>query len=629
VQRAMSEAIVDAETRKPALATAVAALGVVFGDIGTSPLYAFEQSIGAAGPYRPAAVLGVVSLIFWSLALSVTLKYVVVMMRADNDGEGGILALFALAQRNLHQIGRWPRIVVSLALAGTALFFCDALITPAISVLSAVEGLKLVDPDFSRAVIPVTLLVLVALYGIQRRGTARVGGWFGPIMVVWFVALAVSGGCAISSHPAVLVAVNPRYAVWVLLHSPGLSLAIIGAVFLSMTGGEALYADMGHFGKAPVRIGWFALVWPALLLNYFGQGALLLKAGGAVSRPMYALVGPTLLPFMLALATAATVIASQAVISGAFSVAKQAVQLDMLPRIRVLQTSALEQGQIYVPVVNALQFVAVIAFVLGFGSSDALGGAYGAAVVGTMFITTILGSFVAATQWGWPMWRVALLFSLLLGMDLVFVLGNSTKVESGGWVPLALAALVFTIFSIWRSGRLDLRHALAQMAVPLARLAEVVDEAGRVPGTGVYLASHPGFVPSALIRNLEHNKVLHERCLILNFEILRTPRFARADRVRIKELLPGIYQVTAFFGFMETPDMREALRACRSRGLRVYLEDCSFFIGAHVVVARPRPGWQGLKRRIFARMQRRSASSAEFFRMPAKDVMILNTVVEI
>jgi len=630
MQRAMNHAIVDEETRRrPAAAIAVAALGVVFGDIGTSPLYAFEQSLDAAGPYRPAAVLGIASLMFWSLALSVTLKYVVVMMRADNEGEGGILALFALAQRGMHQIGLWPRIVVTLALAGTALFFCDALITPAISVLSAVEGLKLVDPDFSSAVIPVTVIVLVALYGIQRRGTARVGGWFGPIMIVWFLALAVSGALAIIPNPAVLVAINPRYAVWLLLHSQGLALAIIGAVFLSITGGEALYADMGHFGKSPVRIAWFALVWPALLLNYFGQGALLLKAGGPVSRPMYALFGPTLLPFMLALATAATVIASQAVISGAFSVAKQAVQLDMLPRIRVLQTSALEQGQIYVPVVNAVQFVAVIAFVLGFGSSDALGGAYGAAVVGTMFITTILGSFVAATQWGWPKWRVGLLFGLLLGMDLVFILGNATKVPQGGWVPLVLAGIVFTIFSIWRSGRLDLRHALAQMAVPLLKLPQVVDDAGRVAGTGVYLASHPGFIPSALIRNLEHNKVLHERCLILNFEILRSPRLARADRVRIKELMPGIYQVTAFFGFMETPDMREALRACRTRGLRVFLEDCSFFIGAHVVVARPRPGWQGLKRRVFARMQRRSASSAEFFRMPAKDVMILNTVVEI
>ncbi len=621
--------VVGAEEAKPARAAVVAALGVVYGDIGTSPLYAFQQSLDAAGSHRPAVILGVVSLIFWSLALSVTLKYVIVMMRADNDGEGGILALFALAQRSLTQFGAWPKIAVSLALAGTALFFCDALITPAISVLSAVEGLELVDPDFSHAVIPITLVILVALYGIQRRGTARVGRAFGPIMVVWFAVLGVSGALAILARPGVLVAVDPRYAVALLWRNPGLALAIIGAVFLAITGGEALYADMGHFGKAPVRRAWFGLVWPALVLNYFGQGALLLGASGAVTRPMYALVGPTLLPFMLALATAATVIASQAVISGTFSVARQAVQLDMLPRMRILQTSALEQGQIYVPVVNTLQLVAVIGFVLGFGSSDALGGAYGAAVVGTMFITTILGAFVASTQWGWPKWCVAGLFGILLTMDLVFVLGNLTKVEAGGWVPLTLAMIVFTIFSIWRNGRIDLRHALGQLAVPLDKLPVFLEGVPRVAGTGVFLASHPSFAPSALLRNVEHNKVAHERSLIINFEIMRTPRLSRADRVRVHELMPGVFAVTAYFGFMETPDMREALRACRAHGLRVYLEDCSFFIGQHVVIARPRPGWQGLKRRLFARMQRRSASSAEFFRMPVRDVVTLNTVVEI
>ena len=614
---------------RPALAGVVGAIGVVYGDIGTSPLYAFQQSLEAANSRAPTAILGVVSLIFWSLALSVTLKYVVVMMRADNEGEGGILALFALAQRSLRGFGVWPRIVVALALAGTALFFCDALITPAISVLSAVEGLELVNPDFSRSVIPVTIAILVVLYGIQRRGTARVGSAFGPIMILWFLALAVSGALAIAERPQVLVAVDPQYALALLLASPRTALVIIGAVFLAITGGEALYADMGHFGKAPVRRAWFALVWPALLLNYFGQAALLLASSAAVKRPMYALVSPQVLPFMLALATAATVIASQAVISGAFSVARQAVQLDILPRIRVLQTSAREQGQIYVPAVNALQFVAVIGFVLGFGSSDALGGAYGAAVVGTMAITTVLGAFVATTQWGWPAWRVALLFAVLLSMDLVFVLGNLTKVEAGGWVPLTLAAGVFALFSTWRSGRIDLRAALAQMAVPLAELPRLLKGAPRVAGTGVFLASHPGFIPSALIRNLEHNRVVHERCLILNFEIVRTPRRSAGDRARIRELMPGVTAVTAYFGFMEMPDVREALRACRELGLRVYLEDCSFFIGQHVVLARPRPGWQGLKRRLFARMQRRSASSAEFFRMPARDVVILNTVVEI
>jgi KUP system potassium uptake protein len=624
----VTQAVVSARAR-PQLPAVVGALGVVYGDIGTSPLYAFQQSLDAAGSRDATTVLGVVSLVFWALAISVTLKYIVVMMRADNDGEGGILALLALALRRLNQVGPWPRIAVNLALAGTALFFCDALITPAISVLSAVEGLELLDPGFSRAVIPLTLAVLVVLFAIQRRGTARVGGAFGPIMVVWFLALGISGAIAIADRPIVLAAVDPHYAVRLLWLRPGMALAILGAAFLSITGGEALYADMGHFGKAPVRIAWFALVLPALLLNYFGQGALLLAAGGDVKRPMYALFSPTVLPFMLTLATAATVIASQAVISGAFSVARQAVQLDLLPRMRVLQTSALEQGQIYVPVVNALLFVCVVAFVLGFGSSDALGGAYGAAVVGTMFITTVLGGFVAATQWGWPKWRVAALFGVLLTMDCVFIAGNVTKIEAGGWVPLTLATLVFGVFTTWRSGRLDLRAALAEMAVPLGKVAQLVEGVHRVPGTGIFLASHPDFVPSSLIRNLEHNKVTQERSLILNFEIVRTPRQSQADRVRIQELMPGVYTVTARFGFMEIPDVREALRACRSRGLRVYLEDCSFFIGAHVVVARPLPGWQGLKRRLFARMQRRSSSSAEFFRMPVRDVVILNTVVEI
>jgi KUP system potassium uptake protein len=614
--------------RRPALGAVVGALGIVYGDIGTSPLYAFDQSLKVSGASGAESILGVLSLIFWSLAISVTLKYVIVMMRADNEGEGGILALLALAQRRLNQIGLWPRIVINLALIGTALFFCDALITPAISVLSAVEGLELLDPTFSRAVIPVTLAVIVVLFWIQRSGTAKVGRAFGPIMVVWFVALAVSGAASIITAPVVLKAVNPLYGVKVLLNSPGTALALIGAVFLCVTGGEALYADMGHFGKQPVRIAWFSLVWPALLLNYMGQGALRLRGGGA-DHAMYALVPQAVLPLMVVLATAASVIASQAVISGAFSVARQAIQLDLLPRMRILQTSAHEQGQIYVPIVNLMLFVLVCLFVVGFGSSDALAGAYGAAVVGTMFITTILGGFVAATQWGWPPLAVGALFSGLLCVDAIYVAGNMTKIPAGGWVPLTLATGVYCIFSVWRAGRVDLRRALAALAQPLTTLPKLLEDAYRVPGTGVFLASHPAYIPSALIRNFEHNKVVHERILILNFQIVDTPRQSQTDRARVQELGPGVFAITARFGFMETPDVREALRACRSRGLRVYLEDCSFFIGQHVVVARPRPGWQGLKRRLFARLQRRSGTATEFFRMPVRDTIILNTSVEI
>jgi KUP system potassium uptake protein len=614
--------------RRPALVPVIGALGIVYGDIGTSPLYAFDQSLKVVGASTPEAILGVLSLIFWCLAISVTLKYVIVMMRADNEGEGGILALLALAQRRLNQIGLWPRIAINLALIGTALFFCDALITPAISVLSAVEGLELLDPTFSRAVIPVTLGVIVALFWFQRSGTAKVGRAFGPIMVAWFVAIAISGVAAIITEPVVLKAVNPVYAVKVLINSPGTALALIGAVFLCVTGGEALYADMGHFGKRPVRVAWFSLVWPALLLNYMGQGALHLHGGGG-DHALYALVPQALLPLMVVLATAASVIASQAVISGAFSVSRQAIQLDLLPRMRILQTSAHEQGQIYVPIVNLLLLVCVCLFVLGFGSSDALAGAYGAAVVGTMFITTILGAFVAVTQWGWPPLAVGALFSGLFCMDGIFVAGNMTKIPAGGWVPLTLAMCVYAVFSTWRSGRVDLRRALAALAQPLTSLPKLLQDAYRVPGTGVFLASHPAYVPSALIRNFEHNKVIHERILVLNFQIVDTPRQSQTDRARVQELGPGVFAITARFGFMETPDVREALRACRSRGLRVYLEDCSFFIGQHVVVARPRPGWQGLKRRLFARLQRRSGQATEFFRMPVRDTIILNTSVEI
>ena len=609
--------------------TVISATGIVYGDIGTSPLYALEQSLGAAGPFNAEAVFGVLSLIFWALAISVTLKYVTIIMRADNDGEGGILALFALAKRQLMGGNPWTKTVIALALAGTAFFFCDALITPAISVLSAVEGMELLNPDFSKYVIPVTIAVLLLLFFYQRRGTAKVASLFGPIMLVWFAVLTVTGAMAIGRAPQVLYSCNPVYGITLLAHRPTFALAVIGAVFLAVTGGEALYADMGHFGKNPVRVAWFAIVWPALIINYFGQGALLLQTGHAITHPLYLLVPQSLLPWMVILATAATVIASQATISGAFSMARQAVQLDLLPRIRVLQTSAHEQGQIYVPIVNWMVFVAVVLFVIGFGSSDALSGAYGAAVVGTMLITTFLGAFVAATQWGWPKWTVALLFGLMFLVDVVFVAGNLTKVPTGGWIPLALSVVLFFVFLTWRSGRLELRAALAKMAVPRSELAKMIAGAYRVPGTGVFLASDPGLVPSALIRNIEHNGVVHQRVIILQIEIAHTPRLDPVRRVSIEEILPAVYSITARFGFMETPDVSEALKSCRTRGLKVFTEDSSFFVGRHVVRARPLPGLRGAQRRLFARMQRHSTQAAEFFRMPFRGVIVLNTAVEI
>jgi KUP system potassium uptake protein len=617
------------QSRRWSLSAVVGAMGIVYGDIGTSPLYALDETLTQAGRFDREAVLGALSLILWALTISVTIKYVSVIMRADNDGEGGILAMFALAQRQIVAGSLWARVVVWLALAGTAFFFCDSLITPAISVLSAVEGMEVLNPDLKSAVIPVTVGVIVGLFAYQRRGTARVASLFGPIMLVWFVVIGLTGAAAIRHDPVVLAAINPLYGIALLAHRPGVALAIIGAVFLAITGGEALYADMGHFGKAPVRVAWFALVWPALILNYFGQGALLLAQGRYLPEALYLMVPAQALPWMVVLATAATVIASQAVISGAFSMARQAVQLDLLPRIRVLQTSAAEQGQIYVPIVNWLVFIAVIAFVIGFGSSSALSGAYGAAVVGTMLVTTILGSFVAATQWSWSKWSVGGLFGLMLVVDSVFVLGNLTKVPTGGWIPLTLAAILFAVFMTWRSGRLELRAALAKMAVPRAELPKLLVGRYRVPGTGVFLASDSQLIPSALIRNIEHNGVAHERLIILNVEVMRTPRQDPVRRVEIEETLPGVYLVHARFGFMETPDVGEALKSCRVRGLRVFSEDSSFFVGQHVVRARPQPGWKGLQRRLFAWMQRHSTQAAEFFRMPFRAMVVLNTVVEI
>ena len=611
------------------LSSVVGAIGIVYGDIGTSPLYTMQTAVGEAGPFDGETVLGVLSLIFWALIVSVTLKYLTVIMRADNEGEGGILALFALAQRRLITGSTWAKVAVGLALAGTAFFFCDALITPAISVLSAVEGLEVLNPDFKRAVIPITLVVIAVLFAQQRRGTARVGSLFGPVMVVWFLVIAAIGVVPVLRHPQVLAALNPLEGIGLLLHRPGMALAIIGAVFLALTGAEALYADMGHFGRGPVRISWYVLVGPALVINYFGQEAYLLEMGKAVDHPLYQLVPEAMLPWLVILATAATVIASQATISGAFSMARQAVHLDLLPRLRVLQTSALEQGQIYVPVVNWMVFIAVCLFVVGFGSSDALSGAYGAAVVGTMVVTTILGAFVAATQWNWPKWQVAAVFTVFLVTDLAFVAGNMTKVPTGGWIPLTLGAVLYLIFMTWRSGRLELRAALAKLAVPRSDLPKLVAGVHRVPGTGVFLASNAHLVPSALIRNIEHNGVVHQRVIVLNVEISDIPRQDPVQRLRVEEPAPGVYFITARFGFMETPDVAEALKACRARGLRVFTEDSSFFVGRHVVRARPLPGLRGLQRRLFARMQQYSTQAAEFFRMPFRDVVILNTAVEI
>jgi KUP system potassium uptake protein len=609
----------------------VGALGIVYGDIGTSPLYAFKESLHAAGggPGEAAEILGVLSLIFWSLLLLVSLKYVLLLLRADNAGEGGILSLVALIQQKVGRTSPWARRSIAVGVLGTALFFCDALITPAISVLSAVEGMELLGDGLHRFVLPITIGIILGLFAIQRRGTERVGRLFGPIMLVWFAVLAVTGLRALLRGPEVLAALNPAYGLALLATHPLVAFAILGSVFLAVTGGEALYADMGHFGRRPVRLAWFALVWPALLLNYFGQGALLLHASAAVPQPFFALVPAGALPLFIVLATAATVIASQATISGAFSVARQAVQLDLLPRLMILQTSASERGQIYVPAVNLFMLVSVLLFVLGFQSSSALSAAYGASVVGTMLLTTLLGAAVAAKHWGWSRPLVALVFGGFLLVDLAYVTGNATKIPHGGWVPLTIAAVMYLLFTTWRDGRVKLRAELNRRAVRLDALPGLLADATRVPGTAIFLVSHAEYVPTALLRNLEHNRVCHERVVMLNLEIERTPRYT-GPRAWVETLQPNVYAVRARFGFMETPDVMEALRSARQRGLKGIDDDVSFFLGWHLVRARPRSRFfSDLKYRLFAWMQRRSAQAAEFFRMPTHGVMVLATDIEL
>jgi KUP system potassium uptake protein len=614
--------------QRPLGRATLGALGVVYGDIGTSPFYALKETIAITGS-DAESVLGVLSLIFWSLLSVVTLKYVIVTLRADNAGEGGTLSLLALVQQKFGTAGPWAARFVALAALGTAMFYCEALITPAITILSAVEGLEVLDPELSSAVLPITLSIIVALFAFQRRGTARVGGLFGPIMVVWFGTLAVLGLVNIIEAPRVLVAVSPSYAVTLLATHPGVALAILGAVFLVLTGAEALYADMGHFGRQPVRLAWLGVVWPALLLNYFGQGALLLTAAVPVENPFFALAPASLLPVLVLLAAAAGAVASQATISGAFSVTRQAVQLDLLPRVEIRQTSADERGQIYVPAANAIMFIAVVGFVVAFRSSSALAAAYGASVIGAMIITTLLGAIVARARWQWPLSRVALVFGVFLVVDLAFLAGNVTKIAHGGWVPLTLAAVMFAGFITWRDGRAKLRHELRARAVPSSALPALLASATRVPGTAVFLVSHAGFVPTALLRNLEHNHVCHEHIVILNFDIVRTPRQDRAARAWIEELMPNVHAVHARFGFMETPDVTEAMRGARQRGLRIDEPDCTYFVGWHLVRARERPGLAGLKSQVFAYLQRRSTQAAEFFRMPTKRVVMLATEIDI
>ena len=622
------------DSRGQDLARAVGALGVVYGDIGTSPLYALRECFHGSHAVAPTPdnVFGVVSLLFWSLMIVVTIKYVGIILRADNRGEGGILALTALSIRGLRRGARQRWWLVAIGIFGAALFYGDGMITPAISVLSAVEGLEVAAPFLEPYVVPTTVTILIALFLVQYHGTARVGAWFGPVMLFWFATLAVLGIGGLFSAPAILGAVNPAYAVAFFAENHWHGFFVLGAVFLVMTGSEALYADMGHFGRRPIRLAWLTLVMPSLLLNYFGQGALLLNDPAAAESPFYLLAPSWALYPMVGLATLATVIASQAVISGVFSLTRQAIQLGYTPRVGVVHTSAQAIGQVYIPAANTALLVGVVMLVLGFQSSSNLASAYGVAVAATMVSTTALASVVAYRRWHWGAWVVGLVFLPLVLIDAAFLSANATKFLEGGWFPMLVGAVIFTLMTTWQRGREILSRRLREASISLPALIERLEEgsAGRVSGTAVFLTSSPEGVPHTLLHNLKHNKVLHERVILLTVLNEDVPRIPPEERTTAEALGNGFYRVTARFGFIEVPDVPAALAACQG-ACRVGLDvaDTTFFLGRETLIPTPRPGMAIWREKLFVAMSRNASRAMDFFRIPTDRVIELGTQVEL
>lgn len=611
---------------------ALGALGVVYGDIGTSPLYTMKEIFGAAGvPLNATNVIGAVSVIFWGLMTIVTLKYVLLILRANNRGEGGILALTALAAQ---AAGKTPGRRVALLLtgvAGAALFYGDSVITPAISVLSAVEGLEVVTPALKPYVLPVSAAVLVALFMVQRFGTGLVGRLFGPVIMLWFAVLALTGALEIAREPAILSALNPVQALAFLHAQGGHVFVAVGAIVLAFTGAEALYADMGHFGKRPVQLAWIGYVLPALAINYMGQGALLMRDPTAVDNPFYRMFPATWLVPAVVLATLATIIASQAVISGAYSVTKQAIQLGLLPRMRVLYTSAKEVGQIYMPEVNWLLLVAVLLAVFGFGSSSALASAYGIAVTLTMFITTLLTFFVIRHGWGYPLPLALAATGAFLLLDAALVVSCAIKFLEGGWFPLAAGIAIFAVMATWRRGRELLLESIRQGDPELLPFITALtsERTHRVARTAVYAVANPDTVPQALMHNLKHNQVLHERNLILTVVFHDVPWVADEERVQVTPLAPGFWRVQVNYGFKNTPDIPQALERCRAQGLPVNLFETSYFLSREIVVPTRGTGMARWREALFSLMSRNAGNVADYFRLPNNCVIELGTRVQI
>jgi KUP system potassium uptake protein len=614
-------------------ALAIAAIGVVFGDIGTSPLYTMKEVFhGAHGiPLTHGNILGALSLVLWALVIVVAVKYVVFIMRADNRGEGGIMALMALTLKASSSNSRRRWLLMSMGIFGAALFYGDGVITPAISVLSAVEGLEIATPALKPYVIPITLAVLIALFLFQRRGTASVGALFGPLMSIWFASLAVLGVANILAEPTVLMAANPLYGINFFLEHGWHAFLALGAVVLAVTGGEALYADMGHFGRRPIRVAWFGFVLPALALNYLGQGALLIHEPAAIQNPFYHLAPSWMLYPMVALSTIATVIASQAVISGAFSVTRQAMQLGYCPRLEILHTSEKEIGQIYLPAINWTLLVAIIALVLGFQSSSNLAAAYGIAVTGTMAIDTILAVVVAQSLWNWGWLRAGLVAAFFLTVDLSFFTANATKIPQGGWFPLVVGVAVFTLLSTWKRGRRLLFERLQSDAIALNMFISGISDHPplRVPGTAVFLTASPEGVPHALLHNLVHNKVLHERVVLLTVVTRDIPWVPEAERVKVESLGDNFYRITVFYGFKDDPNIPLALEQCKPFGLEFNMLETSFFFSRETLIPTKLPGMALWREKLFASMSRNAGSAMAYFKIPTNRVVELGTQIEL
>ena len=621
------------DTKRRLAALAAGAIGVVFGDIGTSPLYTMHEVLGTHGmKVTPETVMGVLSLVFWSLIIVVSLKYVLFVMRADNKGEGGIMALMALAQRSMGSSARARWILAVFGIFGAALFYGDGVITPAMSVLGAVEGLEIAAPGLTDYVVPICLVIIVFLFALQRYGSAKVGAMFAPIMGIWFVVVAWLGVRQLVDNPQVMYAVNPIYAVRFIVTHELQAFIALGGVVLALTGAEALYADMGHFGKRPIRLAWSFFVLPALLLNYFGQGALLISNPKAIDNPFYLMVPENLLYPMIGLATAAAVIASQAVISGAFSMTREAISLGYAPRMRVVHTSREMSGQIFVPWINGLLLVLVLAAVIGFRSSANLGAAYGIAVTGTMTMTTLLALVVARKQWKWNWFAVIVVGAFLLTVDLAFFGANALKIAHGGWFPLVLGVVVFVMMTTWRRGRELVVREIKQSGLALEPFIDNIHEHPplRVPGTAVFLTANLDAVPHALLHNLKHNKVLHERNVLLTVEMLETPLADAQERIDIRPLNGEFYCLSLRFGFAEDPNIPLALTRCSREGLPFDMMDTTFFLSRENIVAdKRRPGMALWRDKLFAFMARNAMPATAFFQIPGNRLIELGAQVEI